>query len=142
MTINKQILKKSAITGIVAITFDYIIHYSFTSPQETLTYYFIKFILVALIAYVLFKKFSPVTLKRAFIAGTAFTIIFGFYYRLNEVLYKTGYLSRVPDIFGFSINENFYIVVIFWYIAHYLAFISGLIVADKNYRQRLKRLFL
>ena len=89
--------KKSLVVAFVTVGLDLLFHILFTEPLETFAYFISKFILAFVIAnFFLFNKRVTLFLKLKWSA--IFTIIFGIYYRVIEVLDNKAYLSRVPDI--------------------------------------------
>ena len=118
-----KIVQKSLILASVALAIDFIFHYFYSSPMETLTYFLVKFVLVFLIGLWVFKKNTVTSLV---IGTVVFVAIFAGYYRVWEFLYGYSFGYRVPDIIlggkVVSWEEMPSIVTLIWAIIHGTAF--------------------
>ena len=116
---------KAGIVGAGAVLLDLSFHLFFTYPQETITYFFVKFLLAFLISRILFSK--GFTILSGVVYGAVFALLFSLYYRFSEFFYSAGFGSRVPDIMlgGFTVvfSQNPLLSVSLWGLAHFLAFI-------------------
>ena len=88
--------EKELFASLIAVSIDFFWHYTITSPMESETYFAIKLPMLFLLFSMFFSK--PFTQKRALVYSVAFWFIFSIYYRITEVFYSAGWLSRVPDI--------------------------------------------
>lgn len=125
---------KSIIAGIIAVLLDAIFHDQFTSPPETTFYFFIKFLIVALLAEIIFRK-KDFSEKNILIKTAIFVFIFSVYYRLTEFLFKLPFGYRVPDviIFGntYTYETTLPMIILLWSLAHGLAFYLSIKIAMK-----------
>lgn len=125
--------KKPLITAVITLVLDFLFHFFFTHPMETITYFFIKFLLAFFASSALFYLFRTRKIKitTAFVAGLIFSTLMSTYYRvweLGEAYVSWG--SRAPDILGIDRTN----VILFggtWWIGHALFFLIGVLIANK-----------
>lgn len=135
----EKIFQKSLIVALVTFVLDFAFHFFLTHPMETLTYFFIKFLLSFFVAAALFsfRKFidhPKYQIIIASVAGLIFSTLMSTYYRAWE-LGEAGvpFGSRAPDIIGIQRYTILFSAV--WWIAHALFFFIGALVAMKLQKQ-------
>ncbi len=129
--LNNQ-FKKSLIVALVTVSLDLLFHFFLTKPMETLTYFFIKFLLSFFVASALFSLDTTKLNKKSsliIITGLIFSTLMSTYYRaweLGEAYVPLG--ARAPDIIGINRNDLFLFSGT-WWLAHALFFIIGVITS-------------
>lgn len=127
---------RALIVAVITVGIDFIFHYLFTNPMETMTYFVIKFLLAFLVASGLFNlnHYLQNTKKRIYIvplAGLIFSTMMSIYYRaweLAEVHVPIG--TRAPDIIGIA-RENLLAFSGTWWIGHAVFFVIGVLIASR-----------
>lgn len=134
-----SIFKKALIVAIITDFVDFLFHFFFTNPMESLTYFVIKFLLAFTVAVGLFswrgysrhsKKFLII-----FITGLIFSTLMSTYYRaweLGEAHVPFG--SRAPDIIGITRYSIMFSVV--WWLGHATFFSIGAWLAGRVIKQK------
>lgn len=133
----KHEIKQSLIIAGITIFGDYLMHYYFTSPQETFFYFTIKFVIAYYISYFLLKRFENrkyLGIKTPILASVIFALIFSLYYRLYEYFYKLPFAARVPDIFGIAYYTNPLLSILIWGLVHSSIFYLGYLLSKKAMR--------
>lgn len=127
----EKVFKQALLVAAVTFALDFIFHWFFTQPMETLTYFVIKFLLAFFAAAGLFslKKFTELSgsAKKAayiIIAGLIFSALMSTYYRAWE-LGEAGvpFGSRAPNIIGIARYSILFAVA--WWLAHASFFAIG-----------------
>lgn len=131
----EKIFQKSLIVAVVTFGLDFIFHYFFTNPMESLTYFVIKFLLSFFVAVGLFslKRFINYLNQQkiiAFISGLVFSALMSVYYRAWE-LGEAGapFGSRAPNIIGIERYSILFSAV--WWLAHASFFFIGALIVIK-----------
>ena len=126
------IAKRALLTAFVTVFIDFLFHYFFTSPMETLTYFVVKFLLAFLIATFMFSLSSlKKKYKITIISSLIFSALMSIYYRTWELIEANAPLgSRAPDIYGISRGFLLEFAGV-WYFAHALFFFIGALLALK-----------
>ena len=135
--IDKRTIK-SVLVGIGAVLLDFYIHKQFTFPQETYSYFFYKFIIYSLIAYVYYSQGRRDTQAKLVFAGIA-TAIFSLYYRVWEVFFKLPFSERTPDIIfngiTYTVETHPYIQLLFWIVVHGIAFFIPVLLLEPIFKR-------
>lgn len=127
--------KKSLVTAIITLVLDFLFHFFFTNPMESLTYFVIKFLLAFFVASAMFNFFQAkgkeIKTSSAFISGLIFSALMSTYYRAWE-LGEAGvpFGSRAPDILGIE-RVNLILFSGTWWLGHAIFFFIGIIIAKK-----------
>ena len=132
---TENLFKKSLIVAVITILLDFLFHFFFTHPMESLTYFVIKFLLAFFVATGMFCLHLYINKKekRKFIIavlGLVFSTLMSIYYRaweLGEAHVPFG--SRAPDIIGIYRESLLFPSV--WWLGHALFFVLGVIVTNK-----------
>lgn len=128
----ENIFKKAFLVAIMTFILDFLFHYFLTRPMETLTYFFIKFLLSFFVAVALFSFNKLKNNKIAIVlSGFIFSILMSIYYRFWEFgEAHVPFGSRAPDIIGVA-RDNLFLFSGAWWIGHALFFIAGVLVSNK-----------
>ena len=122
--LSGKLLLASLLATFIAILFDFIIHYTLSSPMETFGYFFIKFTI-----YYIFATIFLILLKQTFlkivIAGIVISSLFGIYYNLLPAI---GYTPFGISLKGLSVLgiSSYLFVGLFFGIVHTLGFMLGI----------------
>lgn len=139
---SAYLLRKNLFTGLLlaasgTFLLDSLVHAAITTPPETGVYFFVKIGLAALLNWWVFWRWPTMT---KILASTAiFTVVFGIYYRLIELVSGLPFGYRVPDIiigsFRVVWEQNQVLSMILWSFIHGLAFfIPSFLVAQARKR--------
>jgi len=130
------IAKRAFLTSFTTTFIDFLFHYFFTNPMETLTYFVIKFLLAFFIASFMFSLPSlKKKYKISIISSLIFSALMSIYYRLWEIFEVEAPLgSRAPDIYGIS-REFLLEFSAAWYFAHALFFVIGALISIRFIRK-------
>ena len=132
----KRIFKQALLVSLITFLIDYVFHYFFTNPMETLTYFVIKLLLSFFVATWLFSinKFENNNKKSIWyiiIFGLLFSTLMSTYYRAWE-LGEAGvpFGSRAPDIIGIA-RDSLLAFSGTWWLGHAIFFAIGAMLARK-----------
>src|SRR3989344_2475527 len=132
------LFKRAFIVAVITDLTDFLFHFLFTNPMESLTYFVIKFLLAFFVAAALFS--SGIYLKKidyrkyiVIAAGLIFSTLMSIYYRAWE-LSEAGvpFGTRAPDIIGITRYTILFSAI--WWLAHasFFAVGAGLAAKIKN----------
>ena len=130
------IAKRAFLTAFITVFMDFLFHYFFTSPMETMTYFVVKFLLAFFIASFMFSLPSlKKKYKISIISSLIFSALMSIYYRAWEIFeVEAPFGSRAPDIYGIS-REFLLEFSATWYFAHALFFVIGSLVSIRFIRK-------
>ncbi len=127
--------KKSLSVAVITDLLDFLFHFFFTYPPESLTYFVIKFLLAFFVAEGMFSLHFYIQRKekRKYIiplTGLVFSTLMSIYYRAWEWgEAKVPFGSRAPDILGVSRESLFFPLV--WWLGHAAFFVVGVMIVNK-----------